>query len=516
MRTARRGAARRRVLSWPVDLGRLEAIVDDARLAAVIVEIESRLPIGVRRRQLSVRTLVLGMLVCQAEGRPAHLTRVHEALMSLGDADRRRLGVTADWRGGPHQLTYRQVERTFSLVVDALSKEAPDGAPSTLLQKMADATVEASVEKPSKDTSSSLAVDWTDIESFSTRRTKPTGAYADPEASWGHRKGGGPGEKDELFFGYYLSLATMVSDESGQNVAELVRRMNLVSCDHDPVPEMVEVLTGLPQAGIALGDVICDSGYAHRIPEHFALPLRAAGARLVIDLHPSDRGTQGTHAGAVLHHGNCYCPMTPKNLFGQAPLARGASSDETAAHDKASDELARYKLGRITRNDQDGYHRITCPALTGKIRCPLRPASMQSPLDRPQVLTPPEHPPLCCTQHTITVPPTVNQKTAQKHDYPGRAWRRSYARRTSVERSNARIKDPATINIARGWCRIMGLAPMTLFLATALAARNLAVADAFTARQKNDQRRTAAGQPPRTRRQRRTTIAALAGANTPP
>ena len=35
-----------------------------------------------------------------------------------------------------------------------------------------------------------------------------------------------------------------------------------------------------------------------------------------------------------------------------------------------------YKLGPITSDDADGYHRVMCPAAMGKIRCPLRPASM--------------------------------------------------------------------------------------------------------------------------------------------
>ena len=51
---------------------------------------------------------------------------------------------------------------------------------------------------------------------------------------------------------------------------------------------------------------------------------------------------------------------------------------------------------------------------------------------------------------TITVPPSVNAKTAQKHDYLSNPGRRSFDRRTAVERSNARIKDPATIDVARG------------------------------------------------------------------
>jgi hypothetical protein len=36
-------------------------------------------------------------------------------------------------------------------------------------------------------------------------------------------------------------------------------------------------------------------------------------------------------------------------------------------------EAARYKLGRLTADDQDGYHRVQCPAAAGKIRCLLRP-----------------------------------------------------------------------------------------------------------------------------------------------
>ena len=87
------------------------------------------------------------------------------------------------------------------------------------------------------------------------------------------------------------------------------------------------------------------------------------------------------------------------------------------------------------------------------------------------------------------------------------------ARRSAAERANARIKDPATVDVVRGWCRVMGLTPMTLFLACALVVRNLTVADAFVTRHKDDRRRAAAGQPPRTRRRRRSTLVNLVGAS---
>jgi hypothetical protein len=185
-------------------------------------------------------------------------------------------------------------------------------------------------------------------------------------------------------------------------------------------------------------------------------------------------------------------------------------------HDRKTAELARYKLGRLTSDDADGCHRVDCPAATGKIRCPQRPASMTLDRDRPEILQPPEHPQACCTRLTITVPPEVNAKTRQKHDYPSAAWRRSYARRTSSERSFAPARDPAASTIARGWCRLMGLTPLMLFTATLLVVRNQRILTAWNTRQEENQRRAAAGLPPKTRRRRRKTLTALAASAAPP
>ena len=157
-----------------------------------------------------------------------------------------------------------------------------------------------------------------------------------------------------------------------------------------------------------------------------------------------------------------------------------------------------------------------CPAAMGKIRCPLRLASMTLPRDRPEILTPPGHPPACCARQTLTVPPQVAAKTRQKHDYPSAAHRRSYARRTGAERTFSTAKDPASNNIARGWCRLMGLTPLMLWLTCLLAVRNQRILTAWNARQDDNARRAAAGLPPRTRRRRRKTLTNLASAGTPP
>jgi len=492
-----------------IPLAALEEIIDASRAAP---RIEALLPIGVRARQLSVRTLLAGMCLTQADGRPAHLTRVHQALTALSEDDQRRLGVIADWRNGPHRLTYRQTEYTFGLVADALGKDEPDGLPSQALQAACDDLLEASIPAEFQDASASLAVDWTDMESFSRPPPAKGGPCADPEASWGHRKNNLLRSENELFYGYYFSAGIMVPEENGPAVPELARRAAVSSCRHDPVRAFVPILTAMPAAGIPLGDILDDSGYPHRDVDAWAIPLRAAGAQLVQDLHPHDRGPKGTHHGAIIANGNLYCPRTPRPLLELGPLAPGAAKEQTADHDRQTAELARYKLGRISADDVDGYHRVQCPAAMGKIRCPLRPSSMTLDRARPEILTPPEHPQACCAQQTITVPPEVNAKTAQKHDYPSAAHRRSYARRTGAERGFATAKDPASNDISRGWCRLMGLAPLMLFVTTLLIVRNQRILHAWNARHQENQRRAAAGLPPKTRKRRRKTLAALTSA----
>jgi hypothetical protein len=45
----------------------------------------------------------------------------------------------------------------------------------------------------------------------------------------------------------------------------------------------------MPGQGIPLGDILDDSGYAHRDAGAWAIPLRAAGAQLVQDCCPAFR-----------------------------------------------------------------------------------------------------------------------------------------------------------------------------------------------------------------------------------
>jgi hypothetical protein len=78
-----------------IPLAALEEIIDASGVAP---RIEARLPTGVRDRQLRVRTLLAGMMLTQADHRPAHLTRVRGALTRISTQDVR--GNLAAWSPG--------------------------------------------------------------------------------------------------------------------------------------------------------------------------------------------------------------------------------------------------------------------------------------------------------------------------------------------------------------------------------------------------------------------------------
>jgi hypothetical protein len=163
-----------------ITLSGIERIIAGSGIAGAI---DALLPPAVRSRQLKAATLLAGKMLALADGRPAHLTRAHAALTGLPADDQKRLGVIEDWKDGPHQLTYRQVEHTNRLITRALAKTGPDGAPSQDLQQLCDQLLEASIPGALKDASSSLAVDWTDVETWS--RPVPAGSPGsgtDPEA----------------------------------------------------------------------------------------------------------------------------------------------------------------------------------------------------------------------------------------------------------------------------------------------------------------------------------------------
>ena len=493
-----------------IPLRGLEAIIDASGVAPLV---EAMLPSGARTRQLSVRTLLLGMMLAAADGRPAHLTRVHQALAGLPEGEQRRLGVLADWKGGPHRLTYRQAEYTFGLVARALGKDEPDGLPSPELQRTA-TTCSKPASRNSSGTPASVAVDWTDLETFSRPPPRGTSDCADPEASWGHRRNNLRHDEDELFYGYYLSDAVTVPDEQGPPVAELARRMTVSSCRHDPVPAFTPVLTAMPAA--ASRSATCwptpatptaSRGTGHprcappapRSSRTCTRTTAAPGARTRARSSPTAASTARAPPARCWNSGRSPAPP-PRSR--PPPTTRGPPRPP-ATNSAASPPTTK----TATTASRARPPRARSAARSGPPRCSWTGTG-------PRSSSPREDPQACCTQQTITVPAGVLAKTAQKHDYPSRPG----AAPTPAAAGRARLRHrqgPRQQHHHRGWCRLMGLAPLTLFTVTLLVVRNQRILAAWNARQEENARRAARGLPPKTRRRRRKTLTATASAAPP-
>ena len=490
------------------DLERIEQIID----ASGVAEIELLLPTGVRPRQLKLTTLLIGMTLAMRAGRQAFLTDVHTTLTALPD------GRPAAARGdrpvearrapahlppgrvhlrSPHQRARqghagRHPVRAAPRRAGPAARSLRPGARRARLQQLrgrldrpgnlvADHHPKSPPRQPRPPAANDDDTTHDDHDGSqppSTPRTnrQPRRAAPTPRHPGGTAAATPPATKDELFYGYYLQAATIVNDEHGPQVPELARRMHLSSCDHDPPAAFVPVLERMHASGITIADVLADSGYSYRVPETWALPIRALGdrpdprsapQRPRPARHPPRRDLPQRQPLLPRHPHHAARPRTTR--------PRPPAPSRPPAHDQQCARARPLQALTDHQPDPDGYHRVICPAAQGKLRCPHRPASLTLPNDRPTILNPPEHPPVCCTQQTITVPPSVNAKTAQKHDYPSPAHRTSYNRRTAAERTFATLTDRATNDISRGWCRLMGLTPIALFTATALIARNIRV-----------------------------------------
>ena len=327
-------------------LAGLEDIIGRARVAA---RIEALLPIGVRHRQLPVRTLLLGMLLVLADHRPAHLTRVHDALTSLPGTDQARLGVIAGWKTRPapahlppdrahlrprrqgtgkrhprrrplpaadphlrrparsqhprraqehHPGAGRGLERPGNLLPPAISGQPGLRRPRSVL-----GTPQGRRPRPAQR---------------AVLRVLPLRRHDGAGRTRAARPRAGPPDDPDL-------LPPGPGPGPGPGPAARMPRTASRSATCSPTPA---TLTAPPTAG----------------PSRCAPPAPA----LIQDLHPDDRGPQGTHHGAIISNGTLYCPATPRPLLELGPLARDATPDQTTAHDQQTAETARYKLGKIT------------------------------------------------------------------------------------------------------------------------------------------------------------------------
>lgn len=480
---------------------------------------------GGRPRQLPVRTLAAAIIAMSLDGKPEYLTEVYLWLLRLEPELRLALGVDVVRADGSRKhLSYRQVEYLYNRTLQLMDS-------SPVRRRRRDESIEdwqkrtkaaASTGSRARELDDRLnrftdlilgastpddmqahphhAVDATDVEAW-TRRTKEE-RLRDSNAKYLRRPSDGPGEKDDIYVGYRKVTAVTVRADDGPPVPEYCVSLRITT--EDEAPTSLEMFEDMKDRGVPTGDVLADSKYPYAIG--WSQAMRSMGYDLVVDLHTGDRGMQGTEQGALVVDGSLFCPKTPAEL-----LALEALRNDTAKKPELEAmwaERERFRFSTKGRADEDGYQRYQCPAATGKIRCPLMPDSMARSADRPTVLNPPATPPTCCTQLSITAPPSVAPKTRQKHPYGSQSWQTSFNRRTAVERDNGRNEDAAIVDLSRGRIRVQGRAKTQFFHALAQAATNIQMHEAFGSDQPRHERAAAAilgtTRPPRSRARRRT------------
>lgn len=471
----------------PRDLREAVAWVDRSGIAPPIEDILRPTRRG-RLRQLSVRTLFVGMKLAVDTSKTACLTDVHALLTDgLSPSAQRDLGVI-DTRTGA-VITLHQVRRLLSAIQAKLdpSPSTAAGLPpgereqrAASLQEVLDLMLAATMPATT-DHTGGYAVDGTGTWSWAKGR-KREDRSPDPDAAWGvktHKSG-----RTETYFGYELHAVVRIgpTGADGADTPCLAERISVVPASTSPTRPVLDTLARMIASGYQIRDVVADRGYTYK--NDWAPGLHALGIDPVADLHANQYGPRGTHAGARIVAGTPHCPAMPAAFD---TIHRPDRLVPTPALDTFTADIERreqWALRRVAGPDRDGKERYECPARAGKLRCPLQPGSIALPLATPTVLTPPEADtaPTCCTQRTITVPGDVDAKARQRHYWGSPTWIKAFNRRSRVEGWFGNLKNDNTEALGRGAFRVMGICKTSIMVAVFAAATNLRLLRAWARR----------------------------------
>ncbi len=386
----------------PRDLREAVAWVDRSGIAPLIEGILRPTRRG-RPRQLTVRTLFVGMKLAVDTSKTACLTDVHALLTEgLAPSAQRDLGVI-DGRTGA-VITLHQIRRLLSAIqakLDPSPATAAGFGPDELeqraasLQEVLDLMLAATMPTAIAHTGG-YAVDGTGTWSWAKGR-KREDRSPDPDAAWGvktHKSG-----RTESYFGYELHAVVRIgpTGAKGSDTPCLAERISVVPASTSPTRPVLDTLARMTADGHRIRDVVADRGYTYK--NDWAPGLHALGIDPVADLHANQYGPRGTHAGARIVAGTPHCPAMPA---GFDTIHRPDRLVPTPALDTFTADIERreqWALRRVAGPDLDGKERYECPARAGKLRCPLQPDSLALPLATPTVLAPPDPDtaPTCCT-----------------------------------------------------------------------------------------------------------------------
>ena len=305
------------------------------------------------------------------------------------------------------------------------------------------------------------------------------GSQHELDAGWGVKtsKSG----KHEVFFGFHEHAVVTVPAgvDTALDTPILVRAFELTPANRDVVDVSLGLLDRV-HTGTGTNLLLVDSHYHYKAMDRWLSALRPRGWEQVHDLRSDESGFREYErmrwAGGWAH-----CPATPDSLGSiKKPPVMEKSPALWEEFFKAIDVRQAYAMSRHTQPDETGKHRVMCPALVGKVGCPLRkgtevlavknglsvitnaPDGVEEPL------------PKCCTQETVLVrPPEPIAKLGQRLYWGSREWFAEYKKRSYVEGVFGNVKHGSTENLRRGLFHITGLPLVHLMLAMVNVSYNL-------------------------------------------
>jgi len=470
-------------------------VVDESNLPSIIDGLlaASRSPRG-RKRELSVRALLLGMFLVTDTGR-LHLGRIPAALNNLPPQVKAELGLTRE-----NGVTMRQVQRLYTLVSAVLDKQGHDYA-----QDRFNDLLGPTIPPECFDTKS-IAIDGTDIHAFarSFNMKDPitghvTKMSTDKDAHWRARS------EDKRwkapFFGYDLTVAVAVKEVTGPDVPVVARAIRFRPATQDPVMNGLAVAHDVwVQQGNQLGDVLVDREYTKTADgRDFILPIRSLGGEPVFDLTPALVGSRAPINGALMIDGNPFSPATPTKWHNITPPPVNATNAVKLAYQAEVNKRAMFALVPHGRRDANGAHNFQCPAQVGNIKCPLVPASKAWPVGTRLAQGPATKSPSgkVCSQKFVKFDAT-DMPLSQRDLFGTSAWYQSYTRRNLVEGFFGSLKNNGVEGVRPGNVRMRGLVKHGLFIAVATAAANLRHVESFRARNPQAPKRVRRGRPLKT------------------
>jgi hypothetical protein len=470
---------------------------------------------------------LLGFLVaCQLNAlnrhHRAHLVEVARVLNALTDEQRHGLGIT-DW--DPTE-SYPRVERLFVKLCYLLES----GEAGVDAQWFANQLARSAIPKGVLS-SSSVAVDGTDVETWGalhgeavtvdldgeatetqlsdggsgprakrpTRRAQVLGVgsdgrnqyTADPDARAGHRsatnsRAAGP------FIGYELHLAVQARDVRWTNFVDgtildpevpgVVTTCKLVPAGTHRGKAIVSDLISLKRSGFRCDDVVWDPGYSLCQSSSTAHPLNQAGIGQTFQPVTHQRGSKPFSGEAFLIDGQLFSSHLPPELRELPAPPRGASEAEKLIYETKFNQRARWRLVRHSGPDADGVTRWRCPFCAGLLRSRQVKKTMRGSRRAPLVALPSDVD-RCCSGILSAAP--VELALSQRIPFGTTAWRISMGRRQVVESVNSALKG-AFVDLGRGFFRVFGQVKMTVLLGFTVAGFNLDRIRSFRAKQSID------------------------------